>query len=249
MLLHVGQPMLHGDLGRYAQRFDLLELRAEQGKLPRLARLRQWRSQVPENFVFSVVLPQMVSGLETSPEASAAIDLALGAVEALQAAWIVMQTPASVTPSTRSRQRLAALVERLPRDRLRVAWEPRGVWQDDEAERASDTLGVHLVRDVSRSPAPHGNVVYSRMRGLGDASRVRVSAVERVAERLSECEQGFVVIEGEGAVRAAALLRQLVVEGAAEGFVGGDDLEADEDVSEQDDEEDLDDELAEDEDR
>jgi hypothetical protein len=86
------------------------------------------------------------------------------------------------------------------------------------------------------------------MRGLGDASRVRASAVERVAERLLECEQGFVVIEGEGAVRAAALLRQLVLEATGGAPAEGDDFGTDEDEPELDDEEDMDDELAEDED-
>jgi uncharacterized protein YecE (DUF72 family) len=209
MQLHVGQSTLRGEIGRYAERFNLLELRAEPGKLPRAARLRKWLAEVPEGFVFSVVLPQRVGELAQSPEAQALLTQALATAEVLRAGWIVVQTPASVTPTKRSRDRLAALVEQLPRDARRVAWEPRGVWQDEEAERVSSDLGIHLVRDVSRSPAPSGDVVYSRMRGLGDASRVRVSAVERLAERLAGTSESFVVIEGEGAVRGAALLRQL----------------------------------------
>jgi uncharacterized protein YecE (DUF72 family) len=212
MQLHVGQSTLRGEIGRYAERFNLLELRAESGKLPRAARLRKWLAEVPEGFVFSVVLPQRVGELAVTPEAQALLAQALATAEVLRAGWIVVQTPATVTPTKRSRERLAALVEQLPRGERRVAWEPRGVWQDEEAERVSRDLGIHLVRDLSRSPAPPGDVVYSRMRGIGDASRVRVSAVERVAERLAGCSESFVVIEGEGAVRGAALLRQLAQE-------------------------------------
>jgi len=235
---------LRGEIGRYAERFNLLELRAEPGKLPRAARLRKWLAEVPEGFVFSVVLPQRVGELGASPEAQALLAQALETAEVLRAGWIVVQTPASVTPTKRSRDRLAALVEQLPRGDRRVAWEPRGVWQDEEAERVSRDLGVHLVRDVSRSPAPVGDVVYSRMRGIGDASRVRVSAVERVAERLAGCSESYVVIEGEGAVRGAALLRQLAQElsedsSESEGFsTDTEDLDPDDELA--------DDELAED---
>jgi uncharacterized protein YecE (DUF72 family) len=234
VLLHVGQSALRGDIGRYAERFNLLELRAERGKLPKLARLRQWRAQVPEEFVFSVVLPQRVSGLEAAADVAAELDHAIGVADALRAAWLVVQTPASVTPTTRSRQRLQALVERLPREVRRVAWEPRGIWQDEEAERTAELLGVRLVRDVSRSPAPPGRVVYARMRGLGDASRVRASAVERVAERLADCDEACVVIEGEGAVRAAALLRQLVLDLEPEAELGHDTEQALDDTADED---------------
>ena len=233
---------MRGDIGRYAERFNMLELRAEPGKLPRAARLRSWLSEVPEGFVFSVVLPQRVGELQASPDARALLDQALATAEVVRAGWIVLQTPASVTPTKRSRERLAALVEQLPHGERRLAWEPRGVWQDEEAERVASALGIHLVRDVSRSPAPTGDVVYSRMRGIGDASRVRVSAVERVAERLAGFSESFVVIEGEGAVRGAALLRQLA-QGFSEDFsdAGGFDTDASDD-SELDDE--LSDELA-----
>jgi uncharacterized protein YecE (DUF72 family) len=220
MQLHVGQSSLRGDIARYAERFNLLELRAEPGKLPRASRLRKWLADVPEGFVFSVVLPQRVNELDPSADVRALLEQALGTAEVLRASWIVVQTPASVTPTTRSRERLARLVDQLRRAERRIAWEPRGVWQDEEAERVSSALGVHLVRDVSRSPAPPGDVVYSRMRGLGDASRVRVSAVERVADRLAGCSESYVVIEGEGAVRGAQLLRQLA-QGVREDFADG----------------------------
>jgi uncharacterized protein YecE (DUF72 family) len=238
VLLHVGQSELRGDIGRYAQRFDLLELRAEAGKVPKLARLRQWRAQVPEAFMFSVVLPRRVSSLETA-DVAAELEQALGVADAVRAPWIVVQTPASVTPSTRSRQRLQALLEHLPREARRVAWEPRGIWQDEEAERAAEQLGVILVRDVSRSPAPAGQVAYVRMRGLGDASRVRASAIERVAERLADREEACVVIEGEGAVRAAALLRQLALAASVENEAD-DDGEPFDDEAEEGEEPDLD---------
>jgi len=209
MNLHVGQPGIQGDITRYADRFDLLEVRAEPGHLPRTKRLRQWKSQVPARFTFSVVLPRLVASLESERPSESALEPALRAADALGARWLVLQTPPSATPSSRTRRRLAALVEGLLRSDRQIGWEPRGLWEDEAAESAARELGIALVRDVSRSPAPAGEVVYARLRALGDGGRVRSSAIERAAVELALCSEAFVVIEGRGAPRAAALLREL----------------------------------------
>jgi len=214
MKLHVGQAILTGDLGRYSRRFDLLEVRSDPGKLPRLSKLRKWSSEVPEGFVFSLLLPRGCSTLESDKASSEALGQALEATEALGAGWVVLQTPPSVTPTARSRERLAAFVEKLPRSERRIGWEPRGLWQDDEAEELASKLGVSLIRDISRSPAPASPIVYSRLRALGSAARLRMSAIERAAQELASASEAYVVIEGPGAVRATALLRELALEQA-----------------------------------
>jgi hypothetical protein len=73
---------------------------------------------------------------------------------------------------------------------------------------------VSLIRDVSRSKAPASPIVYSRLRALGYASRLRASAIERAAQEIASASEAYVVIEGPGAVRAAALLRELAQEQA-----------------------------------
>ena len=55
--LLVGLPALRGDIQKYKQRFDLVELRPVDTSLPRVTTLRKWRKSVPPGFVFSVVLP------------------------------------------------------------------------------------------------------------------------------------------------------------------------------------------------
>lgn len=212
MQLHVGQAALRGDIARYARRFDLLELRAEPGKLPRAKVLREWAKAVPPQFVFSIMLPRIVGTLDAQPALDAALEGALASADALGAGWLVLQTPASVTPNSRTRRRLAALLERLPRDKRRVAWDPRGIWEEEETEALAAELGVCLVRDLSRQPPAPGSAAYCRLVALGEASRVRMGAVEQVFENLSEFDEALVVIEGEGAVRAAQTLRQLAGE-------------------------------------
>jgi uncharacterized protein YecE (DUF72 family) len=209
MKLHIGKTSTGPDLARYAARFDLLELRIDP-PAPRGRTLRQWRRSVPEHFAFSLVVPRAVAALDPHALGSGEVEATLSAAEAVTARYFLLQTPASVRPSERTRQRLGELLGRLQPAGLRVAWEPRGIWSEPESERWAEELGVELVRDLSRVDAPSGDVVYTRLLALGDGARLRSSAVERVAERLAGRDEAFVVIEGEGALRGAQLLRELL---------------------------------------
>jgi uncharacterized protein YecE (DUF72 family) len=221
MLLHIGQARLTGDPAKYFRAFDLLELSADPGHLPRLARLKSLASQAPPGFVFSVMLPKSATRVEPGPDSERELAHALKAADLLGARWLVVQTPPAATPSRRTRQRLDELSERLG-DARRVAWEPRGLWQEDDAARVADERGWHLVRDLSRSPPPDEADVYTRLLALGESSRVRTRDIERVAEHLEGAESAHVVIEGRGAAGAARVLRELVgLDGASdddEGF-------------------------------
>lgn len=208
MRLYIGESALRGDIGRYARRFDLLELRAEPGRLPRPATLRRWQNEVPDGFRFSLMLPRAVASLQLGEEHDAALRYALDKASALGASWLVLQTPASVMPGTRSRRGLAELVGKLAGS-WRIAWEPRGVWEDDEAEQIAESLGVHLVRDLTRREPPAGDVIYTRLLALGEAVELRAGAVEALAERLLGRSEAWVVVEGRGAGTAARMLREL----------------------------------------
>lgn len=204
--VHVGLPALKGDLGRYAQRFDLLEVRPIDTPLPRPSRLAKWRKEVPPAFVFSVVVPSVVADLRTSPEADAALATTLETAVALQARCLVITTPVHVTPTALHKKRLAALVARMPRDAVTVAWEPRGVWDVAEAQELAKQLEVSLVVDAAQERPPRGPVLYTRLRGLGAQSRLSAAAVERARESLSSRREVFVVIEAAGAAQVAAAM-------------------------------------------
>jgi uncharacterized protein YecE (DUF72 family) len=171
MRLFVGQPAAGGDLRRYASRFDLLELRAEPG-MPKPPTLRRWVGEVPPRFAFSVILPDSVCALDGSAIDEAQLARAVEAAELLAAHWLVLRTPPSARPSARTRRRLEELIARLPRGERRIAWEPRGLWEDEDAEQTAQALDVHLIRDVSRSEAPAEQVVYTRLRALGAGGRI-----------------------------------------------------------------------------
>ncbi len=206
MKLLVGQASLQGGIRRYP--FDLLELLVEPG-LPRPAKLAAFR-EARKDRVFSLRLPP--DAIAPGSGREAVIERAIGSAEALEAEWIVVTTNPTTTPTGRNEGLLRSLVERVQADGRRIAWEPRGVWQPQEAERWADTLGVTLVRDLSREDPPPGEVVYTRLRALGFGARIGPSAVERVAARLEGANEAFVVIEGQGAARARVLLSELLDE-------------------------------------
>jgi len=205
--LWVGTDVLRGSIERYAERFDLLELRAEPERTPRKALLRSYAAHAPRDFAFSVRLSRAAAELSSDEPPEGPILYALGAAAALAARFVVVQTPASATPGRRTRERLARLVQRLGREH-RVAWEPRGAWQDAEAEAFARELSVHLVRDVTRSPAPEGDVLYARLGAFG--GRLGAGALERAIDGISSSREAYVVISGAAASRAARQLRELL---------------------------------------
>ena len=211
-MLFVGQPALQGDIARYAQSFNLLELLAEPGRLPKPAGLAKWVESVGDDFAFTLRLSARIWDADKA-EVAGVLDYAARARELLAARVCVLQTPASATPTTRNKQRLGALCGELQRLGVALAWEPRGVWEPEELSATSEALGVLLVRDLSRElETPVGGIVYTRLLALGEAAHVKSSAAHNVAELVAPCEQAYVVMEGSGARRAAKTMRDMVCE-------------------------------------
>ncbi|MEZ4372100.1 MAG: DUF72 domain-containing protein [Polyangiaceae bacterium] len=196
-----------GKLARYAQSFNLLELRADVGTLPRPPRLREWKVSVPEDFVFSVLSPKALLGLEPGEELDKARGYTQRAIASLEAEWFVLQTGPGVTPSARGRERLLALVEEAKSWGVRVAWEPRGPWAPAQAAEFCVEHGMTLVADLSLEPAASSDVIYSRVRAIGAGGRITSGVTDRIAERLADAEQAFVVVEGASAKSLARGLR------------------------------------------
>jgi uncharacterized protein YecE (DUF72 family) len=206
--VHIGTKTLQGRLERYAQRFDLLELRLDQDALLQPRTLRRWRNSVPPTFAFSVVLPPIVCSLRSSEQSDAALQAAIAAATAVEAPVLLIATPVSVTPTTVNRKRLAELVGRLNRDVIKVAWEPSGLWEDDDARAVAATLGLVLVGDPARDDLAPGPVAYARLRGLGDDRRLSGSRLDRAVERLRSFRDAFVVVESDRPTAVARALRE-----------------------------------------
>jgi uncharacterized protein YecE (DUF72 family) len=238
--VHVGQASLKGHLERYAKTFDLLEVRSDPA-LPSLKHLKRLSQQAPEGFSFSLVLPRKLSELSETPDAGKLAEVRTAAA-ALGARFVLVRTPATFAPSARSRARFAALVKGLEGAGT-IAWEPRGIWTDEEIASVAAELGVLAVRDLAEQDPIPGPLVYTRLLALGRNTRIGSGAIERVSERLEEVEEAFIVVEGQGAVQLAKRLR-----GGESPEDSEDEDDEDEDEDESDDDESGDGEDGEDED-
>jgi len=227
--VHVGQASLTGKLERYAKVFDFLEVRASPAP-PAPSRMRRLRGSAPEGFSFALVAPQTLVELVASDPDPALVEATRAAAAALEARWLTLRTPFSVAPSAKSRARLARLVEGLRGAAGGIAWEPRGVWTDEDAEATAEGLGVTLVRDLAEKDAPPGAVVYTRLLALGRNSRIGAGIIERVSERIEDAEEAFVIAEGKGAVGLAKQLRNVEAEDVPDDDGDEDAEDGDEDV-------------------
>ena len=234
--LHFGLPRLKGRLPEYAKSFDLLEVPCEPAP-PTAKHLGRLKREAPEGFQFVVVAGRSLSDLASSEPDQALVDATRQAAQTLGARFVLLRTPASAGPSARTRARLARLNEMLTGAAAAVAWEPRGMWTDEELAGVAEELRITLVRDLAEQDAPAESVVYTRLRALGRNTRLGSGAIERVSERLMDAEEAYIVIEGDGpagvAKRLRASLGQMREDEAA--FAGEDEEDADEDEEDADD--------------
>jgi uncharacterized protein YecE (DUF72 family) len=196
--LSVGLPAVQGDLEKYAKRFELVELHPVDTVVPKPSTLRRWRKSVPPSFVFSVVLPRVVGELAPGPALDAALATSLDVAAALEARCVVLQTPATVRPTSTNKKRLAAVFARIPREGTVRCWEPAGLWERDEVIATARELGVLPVLDAAREAPGAGPIVYTRLRALGKSAALGAATAERVADRLRRRREIFVVVEGSG---------------------------------------------------
>ncbi len=203
----VGETRLPKNFGRYAAQFSLLELDCDPGSIPSKARLRACRESAPADFVFSLVVPSRFASLDGSAEAEAAWRAAKNVSEVLAARWWVVRTPAEVRPTTRTKEQLGRLFATLSAGGMSVAWEPRGVWDDQDAAQTAESLGAHLVQDVARVEPLPGRVLYARLLGLARGAKVSLAAADRVVSRVQSFESAYVVVEGRGAKEIQQLIR------------------------------------------
>jgi uncharacterized protein YecE (DUF72 family) len=209
---HIGAEKLRSDVAAYAKRFDLLEvpLAATGSKLgPSLTTLRRWRRQVPPHFVFTVVVGPNVGRLKASVEFDAELREARAAIDALEARCVLVPTPAEVTPSKLWRDRMVKLVDKLPSDATQVVWEPRGVWEVEDAAVAARKWGVVLAVDAAREPVPAGPVAYVRLRSLGESRSFGTTVLERVVTAIGPRRDAFVVLQSPSALAECKKIRRL----------------------------------------
>ena len=212
--LHIGAKELRGDVAAYAKRFDLLEVRgldaAQQKLAPTDATLRRWRKAVPAAFEFSVIGGPNLGKLKAGDALEAELAVLLKTVTLLAARVIVVATAPDVSPSKLWRDRLAKLIDRLPRDASSIVWEPSGLWEIEDAAALADKLAITVAVDPARDAMPPGPVAYGRLRAAGGTRAFSTTALQKVADTIGERRDAYVVFETTGALKEGKILRALV---------------------------------------
>lgn len=195
-----------------ALRFAELSLRAP---LPRASTLRQKRGQVPGDVVLSLRAPKSAlvgarGPLRFDDELEAGLQWLLAAREALAAKLVVLATPSDLTPGARSRELLAAYVDKLPRDPDRpFVWAPQGAWERDLAERVASDLGLVLAFDPLEEDCPEGPIAYARLVAIGARRSFSPASLEDALEALPRQLESYVVIESERSFPQASMLQKI----------------------------------------
>ncbi len=203
MKLYVGLSALRGSVSRFS--FDLLELTVSP-TMPRTKALREWREARPD-LVFSLRLhPDIAMAVDGSEELLARAERAL---EVLGDAPVVVATGPTFSPTTRNQERLVRLAERFRTKGRLVAWESRGVFQDEELASWAEVADVAVVRDLTRETPITGGCMYARLLPFGFGAKVTQSGFERLAAAIEGADEAYIVVQSEGARGLRNNLREL----------------------------------------
>ena len=139
-------------MGRYVQRFPLVEVQHTFYEPPADALLGRWRADVPPSFEFTLKAWQLVThesrsptyrrlrsplpdehrgqvgAFRTTPPVLAAWQRTLECARVLRATAVLLQCPRSFAPTEANVARLRAFVRTVERPSARLLWEPRGQW-------------------------------------------------------------------------------------------------------------------------
>ncbi len=195
---------------KYTAALPFAELRFR-SPVPKVATLRKWRGTAPEGLATTFIVPHgaMVSpagafrGGEAEEEAKRWI---IDGATAIDARFVLMRTPASLSPGQRDRDRFEAFVDALREGGVRdVAWQPRGAWDDVQANRFAERIGVVRAYDPLEDEAPDGPIRYGRLETVGARSRITPGILHDAWANLIdvEAEEVYLAIESDRSFRDA----------------------------------------------
>lgn len=181
---------------KYYTLFNTVELQETFYNPPDIDRLKRYRIEAPQNFIFTLKAWQAVTHPISSPtwrRARFVPDRALGerygflrpsrevfnawemvveGARALQARVIVVQTPSSFSYSEENVRNAIEFFSSVDTGEFLIGWEPRGAWlqnMDRVAEVVSRFRGVIHITDPFRAlPAIDRSVAYFRLHGIGE---------------------------------------------------------------------------------
>lgn len=205
---------------RYFSHFPVIELQAPFYEMPSPALAAKWRAAAPARFQFCLKAWQLITHTPASPtyrrlksKVSAeerdlfgsfrpteqvwlAWERTRAVAQALDAAVILFQCPASFQPTAENLRNLRTFFREVDRGTHRLAWEPRGPWPPELVhELCAEFELLHCV-DPFTGASTYGRTVYWRLHGRGGYSYVYTDEeLEWLKQQTSRC-----LAEGHGPV-------------------------------------------------
>ena len=158
---------------------------------PQIKTLEKWRSEMPEDFEFTLKAWQLITHESTSPtykrlkkkldEKEAAesgffkptdivaegLQVTLECADALKARTILFQCPAKFKQTKENISNLRKFFKKAKRGDRNFAWEPRGPWEDKVVKAICDDLDLWHVVDPFKSRTVTPEKCYYRLHGIG----------------------------------------------------------------------------------
>lgn len=241
---HIGCAGFPRPRDRYMKKLGYVEyeLRAP---LPSPKTLAAQRKAAPEHFEHGLVAPASLYGerdwpLRDPTLVRSELDRLANFCDAFGASVLVFKTPMAVSPGSVALKRFEPVLERARKMVETVVWSPAGLWEHEAAERFAADHGAIVACDPLRDDFGDAEVVYARMRGLGEDRRYSMAKLEELAEALHGVEDAYVVFESGEAWREALGFRKLVGELDEDDIDDEDALDDDEDEAGEDEDEDED---------
>jgi uncharacterized protein YecE (DUF72 family) len=234
---------------QYFERLDMLEADVTFIEPPRDLALRKWHQDAPQGAAFTMLawqfitheastpgyerlaqplakeLQLQVGNFRATPAVKDAWQRTLAAAHTLSAEVVLFQSPPSFTPSLANqdamRRFFGEIVGERPKD-LVLAWEPRGMWEPNQAAKLAGELGLVYATDPLQLEVepPEGPDAYFRLYGLGlHRNKIGDDAMDLIADMLDLYERAWIVFNNVEKYHDATRFKKLI---AGREFVGDD---------------------------
>ncbi|MEM2924432.1 MAG: DUF72 domain-containing protein [Methanocellales archaeon] len=175
---------------QYYQHFNIVELQSTFYSLPELELVKKWRAEAPSDFEFTVKGSQLIThspesptyrrvkleigekdrgkyGLfKPTPEVFNAWEQTRKICEVLKARIVVLQTPASFTPSEENLANMHSFFSSIEKGSLEIALELRGKWESSVIKQLCEKYDlIHCVDPFASQPIHLKQTLYFRLHG------------------------------------------------------------------------------------
>lgn len=240
--LKIGVSDFPFDRDRYFKDFGVVEVRQGLFSPPNDKTLRRWSRQAPEGFEHvwtawqwfthdsrAIRTGQAIELLEgeklenfglfrDTPECRRAWSMVSASAQALKASILLLETPASFTPSPTHKDRLRAWAKdwgNIP-EGMKVAWFPYGFWQREEAIELATELGFILAVDPflePDEPLPPGPVGYFKLNGrVGIGNSYTADDLERLHELAALYDTLYLIFRTETGIKDARQMKRVAAQ-------------------------------------